>query len=82
MLWVIGGATVLLAAVISFAVTRRYGPGLALILPVLALAAMLGMNWQARAPGQEIDLVASLALASPILLGVLAGIGVARLYRG
>jgi hypothetical protein len=84
-LWAFGGATVLFAGVLSYATTRRYGWGAALALPVLALVAMLGMQWQRHdlgwAEGSSVTL-ASLGFASPLLLGVLAGIALARLRRG
>ncbi|MDP3194702.1 hypothetical protein [Tabrizicola sp.] len=80
--WAIGGGTVLFVAVISYAVTRRYGWGQALALPVMALAAMLAMQWQERASsGHELSW-SSLAFAAPVLLGAVAGIAVARLRRG
>lgn len=80
-LYVVAGGTVLLASVVSFVLARRYGAGLALLLPVLALAAFLGMEWQARSPGEGMDLGASLVFAAPVLLGVLAGVAAARLFR-
>lgn len=84
-LWAIGGATVLFAGVLSYVTTRRYGWGAALALPVLALVAMLGMQWQRHglgwAEGGGVTL-ASLGFASPVLLGVLAGIALARFRRG
>lgn len=79
--WAFGVGTVLLVAVISYAVTRRYGWGPALALPVLALAAMLAMRWQERgSTGFELGW-ASLIFAAPVLLGSLAGIAVALLRR-
>jgi hypothetical protein len=83
-LWAVGGGTVLLAGILSFAMTRRYGWGASLSVPVLALAAVLGMRWQQGAgEGRGLEmLVSSLAFALPVLLGALAGIAVARLWRG
>ncbi|MFN3992046.1 MAG: hypothetical protein ACK4IU_03955 [Tabrizicola flagellatus] len=84
-LWAVGGAMVLFAGVISFFVTRRYGWGAALALPVAALAAMLAMTWQEGG----LDLRGGLALlrealvfAAPVLLGTLVGILLARRWRG
>lgn len=85
MLWVMGAATVVLTGVLAYAMTRRYGVGLAVLLPVLALFAMFAMRWQKE--GMTLDegmaaLVPTLLYASPILLGVVIGIVVARLNRG
>ncbi|HLQ19922.1 MAG TPA: hypothetical protein VK146_13175 [Tabrizicola sp.] len=84
-LWALGSGMVLFAGVISYAMTRRYGWGAALAMPVVALVAMLGMQWQAlglefRAGLQELLPYALFSL--PILLGSVAGIAVARLRRG
>lgn len=84
-LWAMGGATVLVAGVVSFAVARRYGWGAALALPVLALAAFLGMQWQEQGLGLSDGLRVmggSLVFAAPVLLGALAGIVLAWLRRG
>lgn len=81
-LWVAGGGTVLVAGIVSYAMTRRYGWGAALALPVMALVAFLGMQWQERATTGYEPGLASLALAAPVLLGAVAGIAVARLRRG
>jgi hypothetical protein len=81
-LWTVGAATVVFAAGMSFAVTRRYGWGAAVILPVVALAAVIGMSWQERglSLAEGIGLIqGSLTFAAPILLGALVGIVVARL---
>jgi hypothetical protein len=81
MLWAMGGATVVLAGVMSWAVTRRYGWGAAVMLPVVALAAMLGMKWQEQGLGfsEGMGLVREgLAFGAPILVGCLAGILLAR----
>lgn len=80
-IWIVSGGTVLLVGVLSYAVARRYGAGLALMLPVLALVAFLGMEWQARAPGDRVDLWASLAFAAPVLFGAMAGVALAWFRR-
>lgn len=84
-LWVVGGATVLFAGVVSFFMTRRYGWGAALALPVLALVAMLAMTWQERG----LDLQGGLAFlreaavfAAPVMLGALAGIALGLRLKG
>jgi NhaP-type Na+/H+ or K+/H+ antiporter len=85
MLWVVGAATVLFAGVIGYGVTRRYGWGLAVMLPVLALMAMIGMRWQNAelSLAEGLDEVPSMLLfALPILLGVGIGILLARFRRG
>lgn len=80
--WTIGGGTVLFVAVLSYVITRRYGWGQALALPVLALVALLAMQWQERAStGFELGW-SSLVFAAPVLLGAVAGIAVARVKRG
>ncbi len=67
--WAVGGGTVLFVAVMSYIITRRYGWGQALALPVLALAALLAMQWQERAStGFELNW-SSLVFAAPLLLG-------------
>jgi hypothetical protein len=76
-LWAIGGGTVILSGLMSYVVTRRYGWGAAVVLPIVALAAMIGMTWQEQ--GLDVtggmDLVQeSLVFAAPILVGVLVGI--------
>lgn len=85
MFWVMGGATVVLAGAMSWAVTRRYGWGAAVMLPVIALAAMLGMTWQE----QGLDFAAGMGLVreglvfgAPILGGTLVGILLGLRRRG
>ena len=84
-LWLLGGVTVVLAGVMSWAVTRRYGWRAAVALPVVALAAMLGMSWQE----QGLDFAGGMGLVreglvfgAPILIGALVGILVAARRRG
>lgn len=84
-LWAVGGGTVLFAGVLSYAMTRRYGWGAALAMPVLALVALLGMQWQNQGlAGREglAALLPSLVFSAPILLGSVAGIALGRLRRG
>jgi len=80
--WAIGGGTVLFVAVLSYVVTRRYGWGQALALPVLALAAMLAMRSEELVGAMSWMGWSALVLAVPVLLGAVAGIAVARLKRG
>jgi hypothetical protein len=83
--WMIGAATVVFAGVIAYAVTRAYGWGLAVMLPLLALIAMIGMQWQNEGLtfAEGLNTVGPMILfGSPILLGSAAGILVARLRRG
>ena len=84
-MWVIGGATVVFAGVVAYAMTRRYNWGAAVMVPILSLIAMIGMRWQREglslADGSQ-QLLPMLFFASPILLGTLAGIVLARLRRG
>ncbi len=83
--WVMGAATVLFAGVVGYALTRRYNWGVAVMLPLLSLLAMIGMRWQrdglSLGEGMQ-QLVPMLAFASPVLVGTLAGIALARLRRG
>lgn len=84
-LWVVGGATVLFAGVLSFFMTRRYGWGSALALPVAALVAMIAMTWQDRGldfRGGMAFLREALVFAAPVMLGALAGIVLGRRWRG
>ncbi len=80
-LWAIGAGTVIFAAVASYFVARRYGWGAAVVLPVVALAAMIGMTWQEEglnlAEGMDL-LREALVFAAPVFGGVLVGILVAR----
>ena len=85
LVWVIGAGTVIFGGVIAYVVTWRYGWGLAILLPVLALATLIAMRWQklgltadegARMAGH------TLIFAAPILLGVIAGVALARIRRG
>lgn len=84
-LWAVGAATVLVVGAVSYAMTRRYGWGAALALPVLALVVVVATRWQEE--GLLLDegmhlIGASLVFSSPILLGALAGIVIARLRKG
>lgn len=85
MFWGIGAATVIFVGVIAFFMTRRYGWGLAVMLPVLALITMIAMRWQADgmtlAEGMR-SLGPMVIYASPVLLGVAIGIALARVKRG
>jgi hypothetical protein len=80
LLWGLGAATVVFAGGISYVVTRRYGWGAAIALPAFALAAMIGMNWQAQdlAFAEGMGLVRETLLFSvPVLVGALVGIALA-----
>ena len=83
--WAMAAATVLFAGVVAYAMTRRYNWGAAVMVPLLSLIAMIGMRWQREglslADGSQ-QLLPMLFFASPILLGTLAGIVLARLRRG
>ena len=75
--WALGAATVIFAGAISYAMTRRYGWGAGLALPLLALVAMIAMQWQRQgltAPDGLRMAGSTLIFAAPILLGVVAGI--------
>ena len=85
MVWVMAAALVVFAGVIAYVMTRRYGWGAALALPVLALVAMIAMQWQdmglTAAEGLRMA-GSSLLFAAPVLLGSVAGIALGRLRRG
>ena len=85
MIWVMAAAMVVFAGVIAYVMTRRHGWGVALALPVLALAAMIAMQWQdmglTAAEGLRMA-GSSLLFAAPVLLGSVAGIALGRLRRG
>jgi hypothetical protein len=84
-LWAIGGATVIVAGVLSYAVTRRYGWGAAVALPIVALAAVIGMQWQEQDLGfsEGMGLIrGALVFAAPVMLGALVGIVLAARRRG
>lgn len=83
-LLIVLGATVLLAAVLTYGMTRRYGWAAALAMPVLAVVLILAMQLQrAWSEGEGVlqTLWLVLPLLAPILLGSAAGIVVARLRR-
>ena len=85
MVWVVAVATVVFAGAVSYAMARRYGWGAALALPLLALVAMIAMQWQdmglTAAEGLRMA-GSSLLFAAPVLLGSVAGIALGRLRRG
>jgi hypothetical protein len=71
--------------VLAYATARRYGWGLAAMLPVLALIAMVGMRWQSAGLSLSEGLASlgpMLVFAAPVLLGSLVGILLARIKRG
>ncbi|WP_333816267.1 hypothetical protein [Tabrizicola sp.] len=83
-LWVMAGAMVVFAGVIAYAMTRRYGWGAALALPVLALVVMIAMQWQDRGldAAEGLRMAGStLLFALPMLLGFFAGMAVAWFRR-
>lgn len=80
-LLIAGSGMLCIAAVIAFALTRRYGAGFALMMPLLALLAMTGIMWQAQAAttGEGLRLVLwSLLTSAPVFLGCVIGILLAR----
>jgi membrane protein DedA with SNARE-associated domain len=72
------GAT--FAAVISYAVARRYGWTAALIMPFLALVTTTAMFWQRNglsAADLPVLFVSALIYAAPTVLGTLLGTAIA-----
>jgi len=83
--WIMGGAVVLLAGVIAYVMTRRYGWGAALSLPVLALVAMIAMKWQDQGltAAEGLHMAGTtLVFTAPVLLGFVAGMALAWIRRG
>ena len=83
--WIIAVATVVFAGVVAYWLTRLYGWGIAIMLPVLALITMVAMRWQNEEMTLEEglgELLPTLLFAAPVLLGSLAGVALARLRRG
>lgn len=80
----VGFGILCISAVIAFALTRRYGAMFGLMLPLLGLFAGAGVIWQSEAAdaGEGLHLALwSLVTSSPILLGTLIGILLARRPR-
>ena len=80
----IGLGTVLLVAVVTWAVARRYGRVRALVVPILALASVAVLVW--RAGGVDAHLAMGMVavatgLAGASVAGALIGIYLAR-WRG
>ena len=70
-----------IAVVLAYALTRRYGWKPALGLPLAALAAIIAVLWQTEGAGlrEGLRLAAQILLfASPTLAGALLGIALAR----
>ena len=70
-----------IAVVIAYALTRRYGWKPALGLPLAALTALLAVLWQTEGASvsEALQLAPQLLLfASPTLVGALLGVGLAR----
>lgn len=84
-LWAVGSGSVLVSGVLGYALTRRYGWGAAIAFPLLAMLVIIAMQWQAQAlgPADGMRLAGmTLVFSLPVLLGVCAGIAIARLRRG
>ncbi len=84
-LWAVGLGTVFFTGVLSYAMTRRYGWGAALVMPLLALVVVTASQWQSEGLGFTEGLqmaLASLAFSFPVLLGALGGIAIAKWRRG
>lgn len=73
--------TALFAAILSYALARRYGWKPALVPPLMALAASIGMLWQSQGMGfrDGLGLIAmATVFAAPTVVGALVGILIAR----
>ncbi|MGL4236424.1 hypothetical protein [Tabrizicola sp.] len=83
-LYLMIAASTVFAAVICYGLARRYGWIAALVLPGLALVAMVGMAWQSGTAGFD-NLSGFLGMtaifAAPTLVGALIGTGIA-VWRG
>ncbi len=83
-LWAIAATTVVFAGVMSYGLTRRYGWGAAVAVPVVALAAVIGMTWQDEGMGfaEGMGLIrGALVFALPVLAGAVVGIAIAWRQR-
>jgi hypothetical protein len=83
--WVMAVALVIFVGIIAYAMTRRYGWGAALALPILALVVMIAMRWQDEGltVGEGLRMAGStLLFAVPVLLGFFAGMAAAWFRRG
>jgi hypothetical protein len=74
-------ANALVVGVIAWAAARRYGPGRALLVPIVGLIAAVFMVWQSvslygRDPLEV--LVLAFLIAGPWVLGAVLGLAVAR----
>ncbi len=80
-LLLLGSVNAVIAVVIAYALTRRYGWKPALGLPLAALAALIAVLWQGEGASVREGLHLAgqvLMFASPTLVGVLLGIAMAR----
>ncbi|OYW61123.1 MAG: hypothetical protein B7Z10_01765 [Rhodobacterales bacterium 32-66-7] len=80
----IGIAGALVAAVIAWAVARRYGWRVGLIVPLLALVSLIALLWQARlfSLSDGFTLAATaLTVTGPTLAGALLGLMLAARKR-
>jgi hypothetical protein len=84
-LWGLGGGSLVLTALITWAMARRYGQRRALVVPAAALLAAGLMLWRSASFAGHDALSATAAamlLAGPALAGGLLGLLLAGLRRG
>ena len=77
-------ANALVVGLVAWAMSRRYGPARAMVVPILALLAAVFMVWRSiSVSGHDpLDVLASaLLIAGPWLLGAFLGLAVARWQR-
>jgi hypothetical protein len=78
-LLVAGSGILCVSAVIAFVLTRRYNARFAMLMPLMGLILAVGVMWQSDAGDGGVQLVLwALVTSSPILLGCVIGILLAR----
>ncbi len=78
-LLVAGSGILCVSAVIAFVLTRRYNARFAMLMPLMGLILAVGVMWQSDAGDGGVQLALwAVATSSPILLGCVIGILLAR----
>lgn len=81
-LLVAGSGILCISAVIAFVLTRRYNARFAMLMPLMGLILAVGAMWQSGAGDGGVQFALwAVATSSPILLGCVIGILLARRPR-